>query len=464
MTTMSTEKLAAFVAGTATAAIPPALLAKARGAFVDTLGVALVGASDEAAVIAQRGAEETGARPVSRILGTALATSPAEAAFANGIAAHVLDFDDSLPSMRGHPSATLVPVVLAVGEAVGASGREALAAYVLAIEIGGKLGRALGHHHYLHGWHSTATVGAFTATAAAARLWKLSPAQLANAWGITASMSAGLVRNFGTMTKPFHTGHAARVGVSAAWMAKEGFTADPAILEGKGGFLDVYAFGDGETLDAVAGTLGAPWEMEKPGIFVKGWPCCYCNHRALGGLFDLMSRETILADDVEEIAVGFAPGSDRALIKDDPQTGLEAKFSIEYAMAAAVLDGALGLDSFTDEQVRRPAVRALMKRVRRYQVPAEGVFSGVVGFTDLVVKAAGRTHEMHIDRVPGSPEWPLSEANRHAKFLDCAGRALGAEAAANLLALIERTEELPEIAALSRAAQPAVALKERVRA
>src|SRR3546814_972754 len=112
----------------------------------------------------------------------------------------------------------------------------------------------------------------------------------------------------------------------------------------------------------------------------------------------LIAAERFGADDVEEVAIGFAPGSDRALIKSDPQSGLEAKFSIEYAAAATILDGTLTLDSFTDEAVHRPAVRALMKRVRRYQVPAEGVFSGVVGFTDVTVKAGGSTFEMRIDR------------------------------------------------------------------
>src|SRR3546814_8134123 len=129
-------------------------------------------------------------------------------------------------------------------------------------------------------------------------------------------------------------------------------------------------------------TLGTQWEAERPGIFVKGWPCCYCSHRAVGGLLQLIAAERFGADDVEEVAIGFAPGSDRALIKSDPQTGLEAKFSIEYAAAATILDGTLTLDRFTDQAVNPPAVRALMKRVRRYQVPAEGVFSGVVGFPD----------------------------------------------------------------------------------
>lgn len=454
---MTTERLAAFAAETATADLPGHVIAKAADALVDTVGVTLAGVPEDAAAIARRFVEETGARPVARVLGTDLRSSPAEAAFANGIAAHALDFDDSLPSMRGHPSATLVPVVLAVGEAQGSSGRDVLAAYALALEIGGKIGHALGHHHYLHGWHSTATIGAFTASAAAGRLLGLSTEQLTHAFGIAASMAGGLVRNFGSMTKPFHTGHAARIGITAASMARNGFTADTTVIEGDKGFLQVYGFGDGEPLDAAVARLAGPWEIDEPGIFVKGWPCCYCNHRALGGLFQLMETEALAPDEIEEIAVGFAPGSDRALIKDNPQTGLEAKFSIEYAMAAAVLDRALTLDSFTDAAVMRPAVRALMAKVRRYQVPAEGVFSGVVGFTDLVIRTKSSTHEMRIDRVPGSPAWPPSDADRRAKFLDCATRTLGTAGAADLAAVAGTLPDLRDIRDFTGATVPALA-------
>jgi 2-methylcitrate dehydratase PrpD len=452
MTDMLTARLAEFVTGTDTNALPDALLSLAQAPLTDTIGVTLAGVPEEGATIAREWVAEIGARPVARVLGTDVATSAAEAAFANGIAAHALDFDDSLPSMRGHPSATLVPVVLAVGEATRASGHEVLAAYLVALEIGGKLGRAIGQKHYLHGWHSTATVGAFTATTAAARLWKLSADQLAVAWGIAASMTGGLVRNFGSMTKPFHPGQAARTGIVAADMARRSFTADPAIFDGDGGFLGVYGFGDGEPLESLLPLLGKPWEIERPGVYVKGWPCCYCNHRPVGGLLRLRDAHGIEVGDIEEIAVGFVPGSDRALIKDNPQTGLEAKFSIEYAAAATMLDGTLALSSFTEEQVHRPEVRALMSRVRRYQVPAEGIFSGVVGFTDVSIRTKRGTFETRVDTVPGSPDWPLSAEDRRAKFLDCAAIALGPDRAEKLLAIAERTASLPDIGELLDAA------------
>jgi 2-methylcitrate dehydratase PrpD len=452
---MLTRSVAEFVLRTPVSAMPEHCLASAREAMIDTIGCALAGIEEDAARIARDVATEAGARPVARIWGTGKGSSPADAAFANGVAAHVLDFDDSLPVMRGHPSATLVPAIFAVAEATGASGRDALASYVAAIELGGVLGRAIGHHHYMRGWHSTATIGAFTTTAAAARLWGLTPDQLCHAFGIAASMSAGLVRNFGSMTKSFHTGHAARTGIVAADMARRGFTADTDILDGPNGFLAVYGEGDGENLSDLVPGLGRVWSLENPGIFVKGWPCCYCNHRPVGGLLQIVERHGIRPDDVVEIAVGFAPGSDRALIKDDPQTGLEGKFSIEYAAAAAVHDRALTLDSFTDAAVHRPSVRALMKKVRRYQVEAEGVFSGVVGFTDVTLVTTTGRHEMRVDKVPGSPQWPLSPADREAKFLSCAGLALDSAQARALLDLMRGLSDLPQLSTVSAASVPA---------
>jgi len=226
----------------------------------------------------------------------------------------------------------MVPAALAVAETIGASGAEVLAAHALGLEIAGKLGRAMGHGHYSRGWHSTATVGAFSCTAAAARLWKLDVKQLRVAWGLAASQMSGLVRNFGTMTKPFHAGHAARTGVLSAWMAKHGFTADESIFDGKNSVLDTYAGEGAVPLSALVDKLGSTWEMTDPGIYVKRWACCYCNHRPIGGLLELMSKHSIKPEEVTAIEIGFPPGSDTALVSHNPVTGLEgSKELLDYS-------------------------------------------------------------------------------------------------------------------------------------
>jgi 2-methylcitrate dehydratase PrpD len=452
--TMLTRRLAEFVVSTRTQDIPAQVLAGARYALTDTLGCALAGTLEPAAELAAQWAKETSASGPATVWGRNQSTSPAEAAFANGIAGHALDFDDSLPSLRGHPSTTMGPAALAVGEASESSGVELLAAFALGLEVAGKLGRAIGAAHYVRGWHTTATIGTFSATTAAARLWGLNADQLQSAWGLAASQVAGLVRNFGTMTKPFHAGHAARSGVLAAWMAHHGFTADVNIFDGDNNFFATYGGNDGTPLAATIEQLGKSWEMLEPGIYVKRWPSCYCNARPVGGILKLIAEHGIRADEVEAVEVGFLPGSDTALVSDNPQTGLEGKFSIEYNAAATLLDGKLTLETFTDPMVQRPAVRKLMTKVKRYRIEASGTYSGVVGYTDVAIATKRGRFDLRVEHAPGSPEWPMTDADRDEKFLDCAGRVLGAPGAQRLLEQLQRFETIPNIKSLIKATVP----------
>ena len=451
---MITETLARFVVETPLDKIPEAVLNGARDALIDTIGVAIAGTLEPINDIGLAWVKDVGARPQATLWGQALSTSPAEAAFVNGMCAHALDYDDSLPSLRGHPSPTMVPAALAVAETIGASGAEVLAAHALGLEIAGKLGRAMGHGHYSRGWHSTATVGAFSCTTATARLWKLDVKQLRVAWGLAASQMSGLVRNFGTMTKPFHAGHAARTGVLSAWMAKHGFTADESIFDGKNSVLDTYAGEGAVPLSAVVDKLGSTWEMTDPGIYVKRWACCYCNHRPIGGLLELMRKHSIKPEEVTAIEIGFPPGSDTALVSHNPVTGLEGKFSIEYVAAATVLDGNLTLETFTDPMVQRASVRALMAKSRRYRIEDKGVFSGVIGYNDVAIDTTRGRFAMRVDKVPGSPAAPMTPQDRVEKFLDCAGRVLGEPSAKRLLELLERCSELKDARQFVRATVP----------
>jgi len=454
-----TETLARFAIETRASDLPDETIGAARDALIDTVGVALAGTREPVGELAARWARELGAKPQAACWGLDAASSPAEAAFVNGICSHALDFDDTHPSLRGHPSATLLPAALAVGEAAGASGEDVLAAYVIGMEIAGKLGRALGHSHYLRGWHSTATVGTLAATAVAARLYGLDAGSLRRAWGLAASQMSGLVRNFGTMTKPFHAGHAARCGVLSAWMAKNGFTANPEIFDARGGALDTYR-GDqpGEAMGDLVRQLGRPWEIVEPGIYVKRWPCCYSSHRTIGGLFNLVSQHRLRAEEIGEVAIGFLPGGDVALVSRDPRTALEGKFSVEYAVAAVLLDGRLTLETFTDGMVQRPPARELIGKVRRYAIADDKLYSGITGYNDLAVRTSRGNFEVRIDKVPGSPAWPMTERDRTVKFIDCAARVLGTTGAERLLDLARRARSLPDIREVARATIPAAAI------
>jgi 2-methylcitrate dehydratase PrpD len=451
---MITGTLSRFVVETRIDDIPDAVFVASRDALIDTLGVALAGAREPAAEIAARWVEETGARPQATMWGRAVATSAAEAAFTNGICAHALDFDDSHPSARGHASASLMPSAIAAGEVVAASGREVMAAYAVGLEVAGKIGRIFGHGHLQRGWHPTASVGLLASTAVAARLWGLEVGQLERAWGLAGSQVGGLVRNFGTMTKPFHAGHAARGGLLSAWMAKQAFTADDAIFDDPGGIFAIYAGDDGEPAEAVVASLSKPWEVLDPGNFVKRWPCCYSNHRALGGLYTLIKKHGLRAEEITEVAIGFLPGGDRALVSRDPKTGLQGKFSIEYVVAAALLDGPITLGTFTDTMVQRAPAQALMQKVRRFRIPNDKVYSGIAGHNDITVTTPRGCFELRSERVPGSSAWPMTAQDRAVKFRDCAEPILGRTGTEHLLKRIQRCLELPDIRELTIATVP----------
>jgi 2-methylcitrate dehydratase PrpD len=454
---MLTQRLAEFIVQTRSSDVPPAVLDAARDALIDTLGVGIVGATEEVGEIALRYVAGLGARREACIWGTHVSTSIAEAAFVNGILGHALDFDDVHASVHGHPSTTMIPAALAVGEATGASGAALLAAYAVGLDVAGKLGIALGSGHYQRGWHSTATAGIFGSTAVAARLLGLDVMQTRHALGLAASQASGLLKNFGTMTKPFHAGHAARCAVQSALLAKAGFTADTGVFDGKDGFLRTYGEKDSQPLEPLVERLGKPWEAVDPGISFKRWPCCYCNHRSIGVLLPMIKQHGIRGADVQAVEIGFPPGSDTALIHTNPHTGLEGKFSIEYVAAATLLDGKVGIDTFTDVMVNRPEVRALMQKVKRYRIEDAKMYSGAVGYNDVLVRTTQGEYRVREDRAPGSPAWPVSADERDEKFLDCAGRVLGDVGARRVLALAIGIRNLANVAELARAMVPAQA-------
>lgn len=449
-----TAALARFVVDTPTAAVPQQVISSARNVLIDTLGVGLAGSRERPSAIARQYLEDVAGTGPATVWGHFRRVSAADAAFVNGIQSHALDFDDSSLNLRGHPSSTMIPVAFAVGEAVGASGREVLAAYALGLEVAAKLSPSLGPGHYFRGWHTTATVGVFATTAIAARLWRLSAPQLQQAWGLAASQAAGLKRNFGSMTKSYHAGHAARCGVLAARLATWGHTADAGIFDGDDGYLATYGAGGGKPLAEQLLLLGNPWELESPGIYVKRWPCCYAVHRAVAGVLELLAEQPIDVEEIDTVSIGFLPGVEQPLIHHDPRTGLEAKFSTEYAIAAAVLDRKLSLESFTDAMVQRPAIRRLMSRVKSFALPGDEVHNGLTGYNEIVVDTTHGRFEKHIDRTPGSPQWPLTEPERVEKFMDCAGLVLGESGAGELLELLQRCGTLSNIGSLMKSTVP----------
>jgi len=220
--------------------ITPTALDWTRSAFIDTIGVALAGMAEDAPRILLNVPGIATSPGPSLVFATGTRTSPLDAALVNGVASHALDYDDVSGTMGGHPSAVLIPPIIALGEMLGSSGRDLALAYVAGFETECRIARGVHFHHYDKGWHPTATLGIFGTVAAAARLLRLTQDQTAMALGLAASLASGLKANFGTMTKPLHVGHTARNGLFAALMVQQGFTANPGTLEAKQGFLHVF--------------------------------------------------------------------------------------------------------------------------------------------------------------------------------------------------------------------------------
>lgn len=447
-----TEALAKFALEMDLATVPAEVIRIARRAILDTLGVALAGSREPAGYLIAAQARAQSGPPECVLWGQPGRVDAQSAALANGTVAHALDFDDVNPSMPGHPSVPVLPAVLGMGERLGAPGSAVLAAFIAGVEAECKLGRFSGREAYDLGWHATTTTGVVGAAVGAGRLAGLDLGQMRRAIGLAGSQAGGLRQNFGTMTKPFHVGRAAQSGVLAAELARRGFGASETVIEDEAGYWAV--FGRDETLSGsdLGTALGNPFDLISPGIDVKLYPCCASTHAAIDAA--LACQPPIPAEAIERVVVDVPYSAPLILIHHRPETPLAAKFSLEYCVAAALLDGAVRLSSFSAEAVSRPTVQALLHRVD-YRVPDEwrkdanprtfGSSRVEVHLTDGSVRQA----ETIIPR--GNAENPLSDAELEAKFHSCAAIALGDAGAEQALALIQQIESLIDIRELTAA-------------
>ena len=442
-----TKKAAEFVAGSTFEAIPAPGVESAKTAIIDSVGVALAGSQEKSARIAALLARGEGAKEESTLIGQGFRSSALLAALANGTAGHALDYDYSYIQM-GQPMAGLVAATFSLGEALGASGREILAAYVAGYEVTARLVAALAPRMNQSSWHSAATVGSIGTTAASARLLGLNPEAVGMALGIAASMASGIVANFATMTKPLHAGLAAKNGVLAARLARAGFTSNGAILERGKGFLQ--AFGGGPPVDEAGfATLGRKFALVD-GIRIKPYPCGGLTHSAVDALLALRARHGLTPAAVARIEVGVTQRTYENIVYDKPQNGLQGKFSMPYILARALVHGKLTLDHFTDEAVGDSSIRDLGEKIAMTHNPAfeDGVDRRPSEVT--VRLKEGRTLSHRVDCPKGGPESPMTAAEIREKFSQCAGRALGKEEVARALELLENLEQLGDPAPLFR--------------
>jgi 2-methylcitrate dehydratase PrpD len=440
-----TQDLGAFVARVGAEGVPDAARQIAKTGFIDCIATMVAGSHEEATATIVSALSPLPAGKVPLWFGP-LRTSASEAALINGVAAHALDYDDV--ALRGHPSAALVPAILAVGQELGSTGAQMLDAYVAGYEVWANLvGRETDIHH-IKGWHPTGIFGSIASSAACAVLRRLNATRSSHALGLGASQSAGLMANFGSMAKPFHAGRAAQAGVMAARLAAAGFTAQPDALEHPQGFLAAVSPKGNVDRERPVGDIGKTWQIVSERLNVKKYPTCYYTHRSLDAVLDLLKETPIDPNEVERVDVSISRENATVLRNHRPDSALSAKFSIEFAMAGALVARKVGLAELDDEFVRSEKVQALYDAV--HVTPLENYDPDSPGsaMTDQVVITTSdrRRHESAAVRYArGHAQLPLSKADLRGKFIDCLrhGRYEGDAAA-----FFEKLDGMPSQATL----------------
>ena len=449
--TKETAQLSEFVAR----AVPPQeALNTAAAAVRDTVGVILAGAIEPAARMVQSIAADEG-RGDCAVLGTSIRTGAGQAAMANGVAAHALDYDDMCFVSLAHPSCALLPAALAACEIAGAPGRVLLEGYVVGFELECRLGKAMNPRHYHdRGWHCTSTIGTVGAAAAAARVLGLTPADTVHALGIAASSACGLKENLGSMVKPLHAGMAARNGVMAAQLAQRGYRASELSLDGPQGFLAAMDAQHRDLTLAVA-QLDTFWDILTTGITVKLYPSCAATHPPLDVLLDLRLAENLDAGDVESIDIQVDSMTPRLLIYDRPATGLEGKFSMPFCAAVALVDGRVGISTFDVARIQSPDIQALMPKVTMRANAAFDTTPPLSHTTVTMRLRDGRVLERSSNGARGYPARPASDVQLEAKFSECARRVLPAAVADEAWAMLSAIEQVEQMSVLTELLSPA---------
>lgn len=384
-------------------------------ALIDTVAVTLAGRREPAAAIALEYVRGRNAAHMATAWGIGEQLLPEDAAFYNGVAGHVLDFDDVTSPLRGHPSIALLPALVALAEAHDKDGKQLAAAFVIGFEVLVKMAKAMVGDHYAKGWHSTSSIGTIAATAACAHLLGLPREQMINALGIAVAQTSGTRANFGTMAKSFQAGHCGASAVRAALLAQRGFTGSADAIDGAHGYMALYA--NGEDLDVQLAVIGTvPLEIESSGIEIKKYPLCYATHRTLDGILDLRAEHGLTLDQVERVEILSNYRAMVPLIHQQPKTGLEAKFSMQYAVAAALEDGFVRLASFDDAAVLRAPIQKFFAQVdaREEQGPAFPRWNRI-----RIKTKAGQTLEKLATQLRGAADCPLTDAELIEKTGDC---------------------------------------------
>jgi len=427
------------------ASLPQAAIDASKHIVLDGLACALAGATEPLGIgrIATAYIREMGGTPQASVINGGFKTSMPNAAYVNGTLTNALDFDNSLYPPT-HPTSPTLPVALAIGENYRLAGKDVITAIVAAMEIQPRLRIASTGMSVGKGFHKPGILGSFGAVTAATKMLSLNREQALMAFGLVGSRAAGLAVNTGTMTKPSHAGNAARMGVESAVLAKMGWTASADVF-GPKGYFDTFMQGISEP-DLLTKNFADPLWVVDPGVGYKAFPCNYFTHRPIDGALELREEFKITGDQIDRVQVIFPPFD--YVSRPQPRSGLDGKFSVQYTTLVALLDGEIGVDTFTNERLFAPDIKALLPKVEftiDESIPFDKLKMHVI--VNVWLKD-GRKLSKRVDKLigwPGSYGKPLTREQRHKKFFACARRMLDEKAALRTLELVEKLEQLPDI-------------------
>ena len=416
----------------------------AKQAITDTIGVTFAGAREPTTTIpaAVPGiAEQEGP---CLVFGGDQRRSALDAVLLNGTASHALDYDDVSPIMGGHPSVPLVPSIVALGEMINANGRDALTAYIAGYETEVRIGRAVNFAHYEKGWHPTVTLGVFGTVAAASRLLALDEDQTSRALAIAVSLASGVKANFGTMTKPLHVGQCVRNGLFATFLAKGGFTANPDAFEHKQGFFEAFNGAGTYDADKIFENWADPLEIVDPGLGIKQFPCCGSTHMAITMMLNLVEKHGLTPESVRHIQIYSHPQRLPHTNRPTVTSALEAKFSVQYCVARALMHGKILLAHFEGDAWRDAEAHRLMTITDAGPHPT---MTDKPWCAEVIVETQdGRMLSEKTEYLMGrgKPN-PMSEAEMRVKFEDCVSRVLPSERIGPLFDRLLAFEEIDDI-------------------
>jgi 2-methylcitrate dehydratase PrpD len=424
--------------------LPDDLVERTKQCLLDWFAVTVSGAQDELTDILIREAMEDGAKGSASLVGRSERTLPSTAALINGAASHALDYDDVNFAMGGHPTVTVVPALLALGEQIKASGRLFVESFIAGYETSGRVGRLVAPSHYLKGFHVTGTVGSFSATAAAGRMLGLTDAQLAVAFGIAATQAAGLKSNFGTMCKPLHAGTASEHGLRAARLAAKGFTARGDSLECDQGFASSQS--DHLEIESALAEPPSGWHLRN-NLF-KYHASCYLTHSPIECGKEIRLKSNFPPERVKKITLKIESGADKVCNIPNPTTGLEAKFSLRQTLAMALtgVDTA-NVESYNEAITQEPRIKALRDKMA---IEFQDGWTKSLAEVSIQLDDGTTLEAKHDSGIP----WADVGKQRRAletKFDSLVTPVLGAAGTKRLHDAIERIDTLSDVGDLARA-------------